>query len=235
MAGAFQSNAFQSNAFQVIVVFNESLTDGSKTGDAPIARLTISVLVTDGTKAGDTSIGKLLLSFSQIDGTKLGGTDSMILVHNLSVAEGVKSGEATGTKLTLGELVWNGLTIGDMPISAVTLGDLSLLILFRALRRDIFMATDFDIGETIVCSIAVTNSAGVAHDPVDSMKILITNHDSGATIVASTDMTHDGAADSGLYHYDFQTVGLPQGVYDIQFIGDDGTRISIEKDYINLS
>ncbi len=95
------------------------------------------------------------------------------------------------------------------------------------------MAGTFDVGETVICTITVTTSAGVAADPADSMKILITWANGGIVVVPLTAMTDD--ADVGNFHYDFQTVDLAKGRYEIQYIADDGTRITIQKDTFTLS
>lgn len=95
------------------------------------------------------------------------------------------------------------------------------------------MAGTFDAGETIICSVVVTKTSdGTVHDPIDSMKILITCTDSRVVVLPSTVMTDD--AGTGLFHYDFHTTTLSVGRYEIQYIADDGTRITIQKDTFNL-
>uniref|UniRef100_A0A6M3J8Y1 Uncharacterized protein n=1 Tax=viral metagenome TaxID=1070528 RepID=A0A6M3J8Y1_9ZZZZ len=91
----------------------------------------------------------------------------------------------------------------------------------------------FDIGETIICSITVKDSAGALQDPATSMNIVINRVPPNyvANIVSSTAMTKDS---TGTYHYDFASAGKDNGKYEAVYTATDGTRITIEKDTFEL-
>ncbi len=95
------------------------------------------------------------------------------------------------------------------------------------------MAT-FDLGETVICSITVRDSANALQDPITSMKIVIDKikPNSQTDVVASTNMTDD--AGDGAYHYDFQTATASAGDYRITYTATDSTRITIQKDTFTL-
>ena len=90
---------------------------------------------------------------------------------------------------------------------------------------------DFDIGETVICSVEVKDDAGAYKDPATSMKITITDKNY-VVKVNNADMTKDAV---GKYHYDCQTAGYIDGKYEVAYKATDGTRITILKDYFNLS
>ena len=90
---------------------------------------------------------------------------------------------------------------------------------------------DFDIGETVICSVEVKDDAGAYKDPATSMKITITDKNY-VVKVNNADMTKDAV---GKYHYDCQTTGYIDGKYEVEYKATDGTRITILKDYFNLS
>jgi hypothetical protein len=89
----------------------------------------------------------------------------------------------------------------------------------------------YQIGETIVCSCVVTNSAGTQVDPDTSMKITI--YDSyGVAVVDSQDMTKD---DTGEYHYDYTPASdarVDEGDdhHIVHFVATDGDRVTIGKE-----
>jgi len=84
---------------------------------------------------------------------------------------------------------------------------------------------DFILGETVICSILVTNSAGVLTDPATSMKITIKDSRNGLE-VNDIAMVKDA---TGTYHYDYTIAGV-KGIYDVLYTATDGTRISKELD-----
>ena len=90
---------------------------------------------------------------------------------------------------------------------------------------------DFDIGETIILSIEVKDDTGAYKDPQTSMKITITDKNY-VVKVNNVDMTKDAV---GKYHYDCQTVGYIDGKYEVEYKATDGSRITIQKEYFNLS
>lgn len=91
----------------------------------------------------------------------------------------------------------------------------------------------FDIGETVICSVEVRNSAGTLVDPATSMKIGIDQtHPIFRSIIAiSTDMTKDS---TGKYHYDFDSSTATTGNYKVIYKATDGTRITIERETFTL-
>ena len=87
------------------------------------------------------------------------------------------------------------------------------------------MRREFHVGETVICSIIITNQNGQPVDPVTSMKITIKGP---ATCgVENEDMIKD---DVGKYHYDFNPSKKLEGDYEAIYTDKDGTRITIEKD-----
>ena len=82
---------------------------------------------------------------------------------------------------------------------------------------------DYLLGETVICSVLVTNSAGTLTDPADSMKITIKDERNGVE-VDGVGMVKDA---TGTYHYDYTIAGV-KGRYDIIYTATDGTRISKE-------
>ncbi len=90
----------------------------------------------------------------------------------------------------------------------------------------------YNIGETVICSITVKNSAGTLVDPATSMNIVVTQLTPVyGTKVTSTAMTKDS---TGTYHYDCQTAGYTQGQYETEYIATDGSRITRTKDTFTL-
>ena len=83
---------------------------------------------------------------------------------------------------------------------------------------------NFDLGETVICSVEIRNESGVLVDPT---LITITISDSGnAKVVDAQVMTKDGV---GKYHWDYiPTVKI--GTYIIKYVATDGSRFSIQKD-----
>lgn len=96
------------------------------------------------------------------------------------------------------------------------------------------MATKFDLGETVICTIAVTNtSTGVAADPATSMQVKVDRIEPNyENVLATTAMTDDTG--TGAYHYDLQTSSFVAGIYEIEYIATDGTRITRKTDIISL-
>lgn len=92
---------------------------------------------------------------------------------------------------------------------------------------------NYEVGETVICSITVKDSSGTAQDPATSMNIVIKRRATGATVVASVAMTDD--AGDGAYHYDCATSGFDTGDYDIIYTATDGTRVTIQTDSFHLS
>ena len=90
----------------------------------------------------------------------------------------------------------------------------------------------FNIGETVICSVEIRNSAGTLVDPSTSMQIKI-NQLSPIflnTLVA-TSMTPDS---TGKYHYDFVSTNKTTGNYQIIYVATDGTRVTIKKENFSL-
>lgn len=90
--------------------------------------------------------------------------------------------------------------------------------------------SQFQIGETIICSIEVRTDAGTLFDPVTSMNIIILTK-SGATIISSTAMTKDSV---GKYHYDFTSASHAAGEYIVKYTATDVSRITIQTDKFTL-
>jgi len=90
---------------------------------------------------------------------------------------------------------------------------------------------NFDIGETIICTATVKDASGNLHDPVTSMKITITDVQNGIE-VNDVAMTPDS---TGIYYYDWHTAitNFP-GAYTILYKATDGTRITIQRDTLEL-
>ena len=84
---------------------------------------------------------------------------------------------------------------------------------------------NFDIGETLICSIEIKDDAGAYKDPATSMKITVTDK-TNTKKVNDVAMTKDS---TGIYHYDCQTTGYIDGEYEVKYVATDGTRITIEK------
>ena len=91
------------------------------------------------------------------------------------------------------------------------------------------MAT-FQVGETVICSVTVTNPSGTLVDPATSMTIAIKSTN-GATILAATAMTKDSV---GKYHYDYPSTGETPGTYTITYTATDGARVTIQRDSLVL-
>lgn len=89
----------------------------------------------------------------------------------------------------------------------------------------------FDIGETVICSCEVKDSAGALKDPTTMAIIINRKSPIFANVQASTTMIKDS---TGKYHYDFQTPAMSLGDYEVVYKATDGTRISIEKDNFKM-
>jgi len=92
--------------------------------------------------------------------------------------------------------------------------------------------SSFDVGETIICSVEVTDAAGDYADPATSMNIEIYLVSPYTVVVSSTAMSKDS---TGHYHYDFQSASKVTGDYRVKYIATDGTRITIETEDFKLS
>ena len=94
------------------------------------------------------------------------------------------------------------------------------------------MAT-FEIGETVICSVEIRNTAGTLVDPVTSMKIAIDRiSPSLANIIADTTaMVLDS---TGKYHYDFDSSSKVAGDYRVTYKATDVTRVTIERETFSL-
>lgn len=88
----------------------------------------------------------------------------------------------------------------------------------------------FDVGETVICSIEVKNTAGALVNPTTSMTITLYDPD-GTVDVSPVGMDND---DVGKYHYDYQTTGKATGKYIVLYTATDGARITIETDSFRL-
>lgn len=89
----------------------------------------------------------------------------------------------------------------------------------------------YEIGETIVCSITITDADGTLTDPATSTKITIKDPD-GNVVVDDQAMTNDGV---GLYHYDYTSAAtVKAGTYTIWYVATDGSRITKQKDTFEL-
>lgn len=72
-----------------------------------------------------------------------------------------------------------------------------------------------NIGQTVELSAAFTNLAGVPKDP--TAVTLQIKDPTGTVVTPAPTPTHDGAADSGLYHYDLPITA--SGVWRYRFAG----------------
>ncbi len=91
---------------------------------------------------------------------------------------------------------------------------------------------NFNLGETVICSVEVKNDAGTLVDPATSMMIKVTQiNPQYAVKVTATAMTKDSA---GKYHYDLQTSAYSAGNYEVEYTATDGTRIIVQKDSFRL-
>ncbi len=89
----------------------------------------------------------------------------------------------------------------------------------------------FNIGETVVCSVEVKNTAGVLVDPATSMTTTITSPQK-TIVVSAQNMSKDS---TGKYHYDYTSeVTAPDGKYTAAYKATDGTRITIAKNIFEL-
>lgn len=90
----------------------------------------------------------------------------------------------------------------------------------------------FNIGETVVCSVEVRNTAGTLVDPATSMTITIANP-LKAIVVSNQTMTKDA---TGKYHYDFTSEATYlDGKYTVSYKATDSTRITIAKSTFDLA
>lgn len=83
----------------------------------------------------------------------------------------------------------------------------------------------FQVGETIICSITVKDSAETLTDPATSMTISIYDSSNGVD-VNNASMAKDS---TGKYHYDYTLIGM-RGWYKVVYKAQDGARATINKD-----
>lgn len=84
------------------------------------------------------------------------------------------------------------------------------------------------LGETVICFIETRDDAETLKDPTTSISISIAQVQPVYKVVlTSSPLVKDSV---GKYHYDFQTIGLAEGTYEIIYTAVDGTRVKIEKD-----
>lgn len=89
----------------------------------------------------------------------------------------------------------------------------------------------YNVGETVICSIEVTDDSGALKDPATSMNIAIDCQKPFSNVVSSTAMVKDS---TGKYHYDYNSSGATPGNYKAIYTATDGTRITIETDGFTL-
>lgn len=84
----------------------------------------------------------------------------------------------------------------------------------------------FQIGDTIICTIAITDEDGNAVDPATSTTIRVRRTTPRPTIAVDyVSMTNDA---EGTFHYDFDSSSMLAGTYKVSFKAIDGTRTSIQ-------
>ena len=90
----------------------------------------------------------------------------------------------------------------------------------------------YNRGETIICSVVITNSSGVDTDPDTSITIAITDPNKNVEVAEVTMGTKDS---TGHYHYDWaSTTSNTKGNYTVLYKAVDGTRTSITNATIEL-
>ena len=92
---------------------------------------------------------------------------------------------------------------------------------------------NFEVGETVICSITTKDKNGALQDAATSMNIVIDRLSPNylADIISSTAMTKDS---TGTYHYDFASASKAEGKYKITYTATDGTRITKQTDTFDL-
>jgi len=89
----------------------------------------------------------------------------------------------------------------------------------------------FHRGETIICSVVVTDSSGTSVDPSTSMTVSIYDNFNGKEVTDQA-MSKDSV---GHYHYDWtSTADNLKGLYSVLYKAVDGSRISIAKSNFEL-
>ena len=83
---------------------------------------------------------------------------------------------------------------------------------------------DFNIGETVICSVEIKDDAGRYKDAATSLTITIIDKYDKVNVDAVA-MVKDAI---GKYHYDCQTADYLDGTYIVKYIATDGDRITIE-------
>ena len=92
---------------------------------------------------------------------------------------------------------------------------------------------DFQAGETVICSVTITNSVtGALTNPGTSMTITITDPARVTKVVDTQAMVNDSV---GKYHYDYtSSVNAPAGVYVVNYVATDGGRVSKQRDQFSI-
>ena len=91
---------------------------------------------------------------------------------------------------------------------------------------------EFQIGETIICTIEIKDADGAYVDPETSITITVLDA-SGATVVDAQAMVKDTV---GKYHYDYTSEETAvRGVYHISYKATDGTRVTKTTDEFKLN
>ncbi len=139
----------------------------------------------------------------------------------------------TTYKPTLGELIEtiiSMLTGQWKPLGIETSYSKSLIMDSEFKGGGEMVTNVFDIEDTVICSIRIKHLNGELYNPTVSMLISILDHND-ACAVEDVEMTNDS---TGVYHYDWQTVGCRATDYFVRYKATDGTRKAIKKDGIKL-
>ena len=91
---------------------------------------------------------------------------------------------------------------------------------------------NFYPGETVICSVTITNSAtGALTNPATSMTITITDPTT-VKVVDAQAMINDS---TGKYHYDYTSASnAALGTYVVTYTATDGSRVSKQSDQFSI-
>lgn len=95
------------------LLLTKTTSDGAKSGDTLAATGDFSRTVSDGAKSGDTYVGGFQVTVTTFDGAKSGDTNVQTLLLNVGVSDGAKSGDTQLQTIATTKLCSDGAKSGD--------------------------------------------------------------------------------------------------------------------------
>ncbi len=133
------------------IIYGVILTDGLKSGDTLASQATYNVAITDGIKGGDASGSQATLINLLVDGIKSGDTLASNATYNVALTDGIKSGDISGGLGVFAKALTDGIKVGDSSLAG---------LLYLISLTDGIKAGDTTIG-SLLLALALTDGIKV--------------------------------------------------------------------------